>query len=233
VGFCEKCGSYIPIDETACPACGHDPGATYKPPEYRPPEYEPAQQQSPPPRETKNPYSSTYRQSYGSAAARQEREKEPWNRAPDRDPWDSRAQTGAGGAQERQSYTASSAQSPSSGSVYGSAAQNTHRAPYTVPGDISDNRYLCILCYLGPLFLIPFLLRRHSPFVRFHCNQGLVLLLAWWLLDFCAGFVFLLGWMIQLIGGILYLIAMFRGISSAVRGRMDKLPLIGDLTILR
>ena len=25
MAFCKKCGAYIPIDETACPACGYDP----------------------------------------------------------------------------------------------------------------------------------------------------------------------------------------------------------------
>ena len=25
MAFCDKCGAYIPIGETACPACGFDP----------------------------------------------------------------------------------------------------------------------------------------------------------------------------------------------------------------
>ena len=25
MAYCKKCGAYIPIDETACPACGYDP----------------------------------------------------------------------------------------------------------------------------------------------------------------------------------------------------------------
>ena len=27
MAFCEKCGAYIPIGETECPACGYDPEA--------------------------------------------------------------------------------------------------------------------------------------------------------------------------------------------------------------
>ena len=30
MSFCDKCGAYIPIGETECPACGYDPEAEAK-----------------------------------------------------------------------------------------------------------------------------------------------------------------------------------------------------------
>ena len=51
--------------------------------------------------------------------------------------------------------------------------------------DIADNKLLCILCYFGLLLLIPLLVKKDSPFVRFHCNQGpsfrsFPLSVGWW-----------------------------------------------------
>jgi uncharacterized membrane protein len=53
-------------------------------------------------------------------------------------------------------------------------------APKTVTKeDINKNKTNAILCYLGILIIIPFLNEeaKKSPFVQFHLNQGLVLLI--------------------------------------------------------
>jgi len=41
--------------------------------------------------------------------------------------------------------------------------------------DIADNKWMCVLAYLGILVLIPIFTRKESKVTRFHCNQGLVL----------------------------------------------------------
>lgn len=43
--------------------------------------------------------------------------------------------------------------------------------------DISDNKLMAVLAYLGPLWLIPFITKKDSRFTRFHCRQGFNLLL--------------------------------------------------------
>ena len=45
------------------------------------------------------------------------------------------------------------------------------------PRDIADNKLMAILCYLGILWLIPFLAAKESPFVKYHLNQGLLVLI--------------------------------------------------------
>lgn len=43
-------------------------------------------------------------------------------------------------------------------------------------GNIDHNAIMGILCYLGPLVLVPYLTDRSDPFINFHIKQGLVLL---------------------------------------------------------
>lgn len=44
--------------------------------------------------------------------------------------------------------------------------------------DIRENMYWGVLAYFGPLCLLVLLLRKKSPFARFHARQGLVLFVA-------------------------------------------------------
>jgi len=243
--YCQKCGAYIPIDETACPACGYDTAKESAPRDTNHGQGQYGQGQA-------TASQGQYTQDWGQASANQgqyaqdwgqtsasqgqytqyrgqytarncggrQQYEEPWSR-PDRgrDPW---ADRGDGRKRKR-----GEGASPFQG------AQRPGRQAFTVPGDISDNRYLSILCYLGPLFLIPYFLRKDSPFVRFHANQGLLLLIMEILIPIAAGFVPFFGWAVNLAGWIFTLVCFFKGINSAINGRFDKLPLIGDINLLK
>lgn len=232
MSYCQKCGAYIPVDDTVCPACGHDTAKGSAPRDTNSGQGQYGQGQA-------TASQGQYNQDWSQAAASQgqyaeyqgqytaqdrgaRQYAEPWHR-PDRsrEPW---AEDGrkAGRKREREKNA-----SPYQGE------QRTGRQAFTVPGDISDNRYLSILCYLGPLFLIPYFLRKDSPFVRFHANQGLLLLIAEILIPIAANFVPFLGWAVSLTGWIFTLVCFFKGINSAVKGRFDKLPLIGDINIIK
>ena len=43
------------------------------------------------------------------------------------------------------------------------------------PADIKGNMAMAILAYISWLVLIPLLLVKNSRYVRYHCNQGLIL----------------------------------------------------------
>jgi uncharacterized membrane protein len=53
----------------------------------------------------------------------------------------------------------------------------------------------------GTSVLIPYFLRKDSPFVRFHANQGLLLLIMEILIPIAAGFVLFFGWAVNLAAG--------------------------------
>lgn len=99
------------------------------------------------------------------------------------------------------------------------------------PADVEKNRFYALIAYMGILVLIPFLLARSSPFVRFHLNQGIPILVGWiiWAI---------LGW-IPIIGGIIgmalaafLLILQVTGMIGVLMGKMNKLFLISKWNIL-
>ena len=97
--------------------------------------------------------------------------------------------------------------------------------------DAAANKDICILCYFGPLFLIPYFTRKGSPFVSFHSNQGLVLLLFELIGGFASKVPFL-GWIIGMLCGIFAFVCFIMGIVNVCNGQMKELPAIGKISIL-
>ena len=97
--------------------------------------------------------------------------------------------------------------------------------------DTAANKDICILCYFGPLFLIPYFTRKGSPFVSFHSNQGFVLFL-FELIGGFASHVPFLGWLIGAFCGVFAFVCFIMGIVNVCNGEMKPLPLIGGISIL-
>ena len=102
-----------------------------------------------------------------------------------------------------------------------------------VDEDVKRNRNISFLCYFGILFLIPYLMRPQSDFVKFHSNQGLVLLIASVVGGALAGFVPLLDGLADLAVEILILIGFVKGLINVYRGEKKELPIIGGIKILK
>ena len=98
--------------------------------------------------------------------------------------------------------------------------------------DIADNKLICILCYFGILMLIPLLVKKDSPFVRFHSNQGLLLIL----FNIAASIISVIpivGWLVGLVCSVAGLVFFVMGIVNAVNGRAKSLPFIGKIVLLK
>lgn len=113
--------------------------------------------------------------------------------------------------------------------------------------DIKSGKGMGVLSYLGWFLLIPLFVnsRRKNPYVRFHLNQGILLLLisiitniigeiACWVLElillgFIAGIVGVVVDIIQ----VLIFVFMILGIIDVINGRARELPLIGGIRILK
>ncbi|EKE25110.1 MAG: hypothetical protein ACD_5C00290G0001 [uncultured bacterium] len=90
----------------------------------------------------------------------------------------------------------------------------------TLDKDKSEgNKLWAILCYLGVLVVIPFLLKKDSEFVQFHVKQGLVLLAGWVLAFLPFGPIL----------AIILIVLSIVGIVNVLSGDMKKLPLTGEL----
>ncbi len=98
-------------------------------------------------------------------------------------------------------------------------------APHT--NDVGENKVIAIIGYLGFLCLVPLLLKKDSPYAQFHGKQGLVLLIAWLILN-AVGIIPILGWMVAFLGNIACIVLMIVGIVNAANGEKKELPWIGE-----
>lgn len=112
----------------------------------------------------------------------------------------------------------------------------TELSPPTIvipdPADVEKNRFYALLSYFGILIFIPLFFARRSPFVRFHLNQGIPLLIGWiiWII---LGWVPIIGGLIGMALAALLLILQVAGILSVLRGKTRKLFLIGKWSFFK
>lgn len=108
--------------------------------------------------------------------------------------------------------------------------------------DIQKNKDLCILSYLGILFVIPLIVSRNSKFSRFHVNQGLILFLSEIVLSAATGvgriypfrlFPFsMFSGIVSAVYGLIVLYFVVVGILNAVNGKAKELPIIGKIRFI-
>ncbi|MDR2106722.1 MAG: hypothetical protein LBP24_04880 [Coriobacteriales bacterium] len=130
-----------------------------------------------------------------------------------------------------------------SSSPFAQAANNT--AGYADPNDVQENKVMALLAYLGILFLIPLLTGtvKTSPFTKYHTNQGIILFIveivygvAYAIVATILAFIPIIG---ALIAGLLslfylvFLVFIILGIINALNGKLQPLPLIGGIQLLK
>ena len=111
------------------------------------------------------------------------------------------------------------------------------------PADINNNKAMAILAYFGLLLLIPLFAAPGSKFARYHCNQGLILLIvsvAWGIAyGVLAAIILAISWrlyfIVSLIGivSLVFLGLLIIGVVNAAGGRAKELPVIGKFRILK
>ncbi len=89
--------------------------------------------------------------------------------------------------------------------------------------DIAENKAITFLSYIGFLCLVPLLAKKESKFAQFHAKQGLVLLIAW----IIGGITTFIGIGLVINAGVL--IISIIGLIKVNDGKMEDLPIIGDL----
>ena len=109
--------------------------------------------------------------------------------------------------------------------------------------DIEKNKYMAMLAYFGPLVIIPMLVSKDSKFARYHCNQGIILLIAAIAYSIAYGIlstiIYAISWRLGFISSILgfvsiiFTVLAILGIVNAVSGKAKELPLIGKFKILK
>lgn len=105
--------------------------------------------------------------------------------------------------------------------------------------DIEQNKVFAIFAYLGLLVLVPLLAAPDSKFAQFHAKQGLNLLLITLIAYvplFFLGFIPLIGilaWLASMAVGMTAFVLAILGIVNAANGKEEKLPIIGDIALVK
>ena len=112
---------------------------------------------------------------------------------------------------------------------YSASDASTPRQNYArdYSADAKKNRGLACLCYLGPLFILSWLLKPDSKFVKYHINQGLLLFLCWIVIGVFDFVPFMS------LANIVAFVFMIMGIVNASEGKRKPLPIIGDITLIK
>lgn len=111
-------------------------------------------------------------------------------------------------------------------------------AGYNQTTNLSNNKGMALLAYLGILIIVPFLSEaKNDSFVKFHLKQGLVLIIAYigtgivssmfsYVLYAIGGLSFMLSFLFPVLYLGLFIINII-GIINAVNNRTQELPIIG------
>ena len=98
-------------------------------------------------------------------------------------------------------------------------------APASNPLMAQPNIGMAILAYLGILVIVPLIVAKNDPFVKFHAKQGLVLLIFDIIVSVFAA-IPLLGLVTFILWPIVFILIII-GIINAAGGNMKSLPVIG------
>jgi len=104
--------------------------------------------------------------------------------------------------------------------------------PATTKENVEKNKVYGVLAYIGLLFLVPLLAAPESKFAKFHANQGLSLFLVAVAVN-VVWIVPVIGWIVGFFGWIAVLVLAIMGIVNAANGKMEKLPIIGDIELIK
>ena len=112
--------------------------------------------------------------------------------------------------------------------------------------DVSKNKVYGILAYFGILFIVPLFAAKDSQYAKFHANQGLVLFIAEIALNIIGSILIVvcgiatLGLLTNIIVkvvraviSLVSLVYLVLGIVNACSGEPKKLPVIGEITLIR
>ena len=125
---------------------------------------------------------------------------------------------------------APAAEAPAAAAEAPAAEAGPAAAPAIDPSDISANKVMAILAYIGILVLIPLFAAKESKFARFHTNQGLILFICNVVIYFISLIPGLkaIGWILSVAALVFAII----GIIGAAKGETKELPLIGKYRII-
>jgi len=113
--------------------------------------------------------------------------------------------------------------------------QPNYNYPPQQPISASDDATKAMVGYIGPLVIIPFMATNRTPFLTFHLNQSVNLIISSIAINIAVAIISALGIHIPMLSTVIslaYLVLMIMGILNAKNGLMKPLPVVGTLFTL-
>ena len=132
---------------------------------------------------------------------------------------------------EQQTKASSATTQPNSGPAETNQAGATEQSAEGT--EINHSTIMGVLCYLGPLVLVPYFTDRSDPFIKFHIKQGFVLLglaILSFLISSFLPFLFIFAIILiplLLLYNLFLLVLVIIGIVNVVKKAQKPLPLVG------
>ena len=97
--------------------------------------------------------------------------------------------------------------------------------------DIEENKTMAGLAYL--LFFLPLIACPDSAYGKFHANQALVLWIVAIVGSAVLGFIPFIGWILSKLFSFAVLLLGIYGMVNGFGGKVEELPLIGSISIIK
>ncbi len=95
--------------------------------------------------------------------------------------------------------------------------------------DVQKNKVIAALAYL--IFFLPLITANDSAFGKFHANQGLILLISFFVVNIIY-IIPILGWIAAPLLSLALIIIGIMGAVSAYNGKAEEMPVIGQFNLI-
>ena len=94
--------------------------------------------------------------------------------------------------------------------------------------EIREGKFFAAISYITFLCIVSLVLKKDNKFALHHAKQGLVLFV-FEVVCFIVSIIPILGWLIAVLGLIVFPVFCAWGILGALRGNLTKLPVVADI----
>ena len=98
--------------------------------------------------------------------------------------------------------------------------------------DIDSTKAVCVAAYIPVLFFLPLVAAKGSPVGRFHAGQGLLITLFSIIASIVSNITFI-GGIISWVMRIALVVAVVMAIVNTGNGKVKRLPLIGNIELIK
>jgi len=94
--------------------------------------------------------------------------------------------------------------------------------------DIQEGKFFAVISYISFLCIIALVLKKENKFALYHAKQGLVLFV-FEVVSFVLSIIPILGWLIRVLGLMVFTLVALWGILQALMGNYSRVPVISDI----